>query len=75
MVTGPEVEMAKADPEVMETVLEVEKEDQAEEKADPEVVEDLGRDRVITLAIIYTDRGRVVIAESGQVFKITGQET
>ena len=43
------------------------KEDQAEEKVGLEVVEDPERDKEITLAIIYTDRGRGVTAESGQV--------
>ena len=52
----------------------LEKEDQVVEKED-QVVEDPVQDREIMLEIIYINRRRLEIPESGQGYKITGQET
>jgi hypothetical protein len=53
----------------------VEKEGRVVEKEGQVAVEDQVGDREVTLVIIYINRRRLEIPESGQAYKITGQET
>jgi hypothetical protein len=73
--TGPTLLVMVQEDRVAEKEDQVEeKEDQAVEKEDL-AVEDPVQDREIMLEIIYINRRRLETPESGQGYKITGQET